>query len=177
MGAPQLQGYTARMKTVRLALVALACSVPLLAAAQWQWVDKDGRRVFSDKAPPAEIAPDKILKRPRGAPQPAETALATPVSAPAAAAALPKPTGKDPALEQKRKQAEAEAAAKKAAEDEKVTVARAENCTRAKASKAGFDSGVRIARTNDKGEKEFLDDSQRAAEVKRLEQMIARDCK
>lgn len=177
-----MPGYTAAMKTVRLALIALACSVPLLAAAQWQWVDKDGRKVFSDKAPPADVPADKILKRPRGAPQAAEAAVAVPVSAPATAsgtpaAALPKPTGKDPVLEQKRKQAESEAAAKKAAEEGKLALARADNCTRAKASKAGFDSGVRIARTNDKGEKEILDDAQRAAEVRRLDQMIARDCK
>jgi hypothetical protein len=162
------------MKPVRLALVALACSVPLLAAAQWQWVDKNGRRVFSDQAPPAEVAPDRILKGPRGRAIPAaqaETAAATPV------AALPKPTGTDPALEKKRKEAEAAEAAKKKAEQEKVALVQAENCTRAKAGKAGFDSGARIAETNANGEREFLDDARRAAELRRIEQIIARDCK
>lgn len=167
------------MKTVRLTLLAIACSVPLLASAQWQWVDKDGRKVFSDQPPPADIAPNRIIKAPAGrAPAAqAEAPVAVPTSAAPAAAALPKPTGKDPALEKKRKEAEAAEAAKKKAEEEKMAAAQAENCTRAKASKAGFDSGVRIARTNAKGEKEYLDDKERAAEVARLNQLITRDCK
>ena len=36
---------------------------------------------------------------------------------------------------------------------------------------------MRIAQLNAKGEREILDDAQRAAEVKRLQQVIARDCK
>lgn len=151
--------------------------MPLLAAAQWQWVDKDGRRVFSDQAPPADIPPNRILKGPKGQAIPAAAAEA-PAAAPATtAAALPKPTGKDPALEEKRKQAEAAEAAKKKAEQEKIAQAQAENCTRAKASKATLDSGVRIAQVNAKGEKEYMEDGQRAAELQRVNQMIARDCK
>src|SRR5215217_2003500 len=120
------------MKTVRLTLIAIACSVPLLASAQWQWLDKDGRKVFSDQPPPAEIAPNRILKAPPGR---ALAAPATQADAPVAvptstSASLAKPTGKDPALEQKRKQAEAEDAAKKKAEREQMAMAQAENCTR-----------------------------------------------
>ncbi|HZY15413.1 MAG TPA: DUF4124 domain-containing protein, partial [Ramlibacter sp.] len=44
------------MNALRLILLVLACSVPLAAAAQWQWLDKDGRKVFSDRAPPPDIA-------------------------------------------------------------------------------------------------------------------------
>jgi hypothetical protein len=166
------------MKTVRLTLVAIACSVPLLASAQWQWVDNSGRKVFSDQPPPSDIAPNRIVKTPSGrAPAAqADTAAAAPTAA-APAATLPKPTGTDPVLEQKRKQAEAAEAAKKKAEDEKLAVAQAENCNRARASKVTLDSGVRIAVTNAKGEKEYMDDSQRAAEVQRVSQVIARDCK
>ena len=54
---------------------------------------------------------------------------------------------------------------------------RADNCKRAKASKAMFDSGVRVARTNEKGEREIMDDAQRAAEVQRIQKIIASDCK
>ena len=166
------------MKTVRLTLVALACSVPLFAAAQWQWVDNTGRKVFSDQPPPADIAPNRIVKSPGGRMPAAQTGA--PVAVPTStspAAALPKPTGKDPVLEEKRKQAEAAEAAKKKAEEEKLASLQAENCTRAKASKAGLDSGVRIARTNAKGEKEYLDDNQRASELRLAEQIIARDCR
>jgi hypothetical protein len=36
---------------------------------------------------------------------------------------------------------------------------------------------LRISQTNAKGEREILDDAQRAAEVKRIEKIIASDCK
>ena len=47
---------------------------------------------------------------------------------------------------------------------------------RAKTSRANYASGVRLSRMNDKGEREILDDNQRAAEMKVLDQVIARDC-
>lgn len=167
------------MKAARIALLALVCTVPLAASAQWQWLDQSGRKVFSDKAPPPDIAPNRILKRPAGAPAPAaqsEAPAPTATAAAPTAAALPKPSGKDAALEEKRKQAEAAEAAKRKAEEEKLAVAKADNCNRARASKAAFDSGVRITRVNEKGEREFLDDAQRAAELQRLESMITREC-
>ncbi|HZY15274.1 MAG TPA: DUF4124 domain-containing protein, partial [Ramlibacter sp.] len=100
-----------------------------------------------------------------------------PAAAPAAAAPLlPKPSGQDKALEDKRKQLEAAEAQKKKAQEERVAAARADNCSRAKSAKTTFDSGVRIARTNAQGEREFLDDQQRAAETERLQKIIARDC-
>ena len=34
-----------------------------------------------------------------------------------------------------------------------------------------------MARLNDKGEREVLDDAQRSAELKRVNQIIAQDCK
>jgi hypothetical protein len=166
------------MKPARILLLALACSVPLAASAQWQWIDKSGRKVFSDQAPPPDISPDKILKRPgpRGRSVDAQPAAETAAVA-APAPALPKASGKDKVLEEKKKQMDAAEAAKKKAEEEKVAGMRAENCTRAKSAKATLDSGVRISRVDAKGEREILDDKQRATELKHLEGVIARDCK
>ena len=168
------------MKAARIALVALACSVPLLASAQWQWLDSSGRKVFSDKSPPPEIPANRILKKPGGrggrsvdVEQPAPVAAA----ATSAAAPVPKPSGKDKALEEKKKQAEAAEAAKKKAEEEKLAAGRVENCNRAQTSKATLESGMRVSRVNTKGEREFVDDAQRAAEIKHLNEVIARDCK
>ena len=164
------------MKSARTALLALACLVPLAASAQWQWIDKSGRKVFSDQAPPPDIAADKILKRPgpRGRSVDAQPA---PETAAAATPALPKVSGKDKVLDEKKKQMDAAEAEKKKAQEDKVAAMRAENCTRAKSAKATYDTGVRISRVNDKGEREILDDKQRAAELKHLEGVIARDCK
>ena len=168
------------MKAARLALFALACTLPLAVAAQWQWVDKSGRKVFSDQAPPADVPQDKILKGPKGQlVVPASSqAAAMPVAAAASAPvpALPKVSGKDKALEERRKQAEAAENEKKKAEEQKLAQQRAENCERAKSAKAGYDSGVRLARVNAKGEREIIDDETRARESKRLDQVIAADC-
>lgn len=169
------------MKAARIALLALVCSVPLAASAQWMWLDKGGRKVFSDQPPPADVAPERILKQPGQRYGTAPALVATPTAAAAAAPAnaaanLPKPTGKDKVLDEKKKQLEAADADKKKAEEAKVAALRSENCSRAKASKATYESGVRLTRVN-KGEHEFLDDNQRNAEIKVLNDVIARDCK
>jgi hypothetical protein len=158
------------------------------AAAQWQWIDKDGRKVFSDRMPPGDIPDKSILKRPAGVaslPAPvvvdaAAASTSTPpalkASAPLAGASTPA-AGKDPQLEARKKQAEAEEAAKKKAEEEKGAKARTENCALAKRGLATMDSGVRVITVNAKGEREFMDDAARAAETKRLKEIAAADCK
>lgn len=180
--------YTAAMTRVRVYLLGLALCLPAFASAQWQWTDSTGRRVFSDQAPPPDIPASKIIQRPGtrapAAPQATESAppsapapvAGSPAASPPAAAA-PAPTGRDKALEDRRKQAEAADTQKRQAEEERIAKLRAENCTRARQAKATLDSGMRLARVNDKGEREILDDAARAAEGKRVEEMIASECK
>ncbi|MEJ6023263.1 DUF4124 domain-containing protein [Ramlibacter sp. PS4R-6] len=162
------------MNRLRITLVALACLATPLAYAQWQWVDKDGRKVFSDQPPPPGTPNDKILRRPGNRPAEPEPAAAAP--APAPAASMPRVTGKDKELEEKKKQMAAAEAEKKKAAEEENNKARADNCTRAKQAKATIDSGVRLTVTNDKGEREIMDDNARAAETRRLENVITRNC-
>ena len=169
------------MKAARIAFFALVCFVPLAASAQWMWLDKGGRKVFSDQPPPADVAPERILKQPVQRNGSALAPVATPTTAAAAAptnaaANLPKPTGKDKVLDEKKKQMEAADADKKKSEEARIAALRVENCSRAKASKATYESGVRLTRVN-KGEHEYLDDNQRAAEIKVLNDVIARDCR
>ena len=90
---------------------------------------------------------------------------------------LPKASGKDKALEEKRKLAEQEQEAKKKAEDEKLARDKAENCERTKRALSAFDSGQRIWAPNAKGEMEFMGDEQRALETKRLQGLVANNCK
>ena len=68
-------------------------------------------------------------------------------------------------------------AAKRREEEERITKAKIENCARAKQAKATFDSGIRIARTNAAGEREVMDDAAREAEIKRVQGIMATDCK
>ena len=169
----------------RLALTAVAGLFALPAVAQWQWIDKDGRKVYSDQSPPADIRDKDILKRPAGrsapaAQTPATTETATPANAPAvrgSAAAAPKLSGKDKELEERKKQTEAEEALKKKAGDDKQAKARADTCERAKRALNTLQSGVRIAMTNTAGEREVMDDTKRAEETKRTKEVADSSCK
>jgi hypothetical protein len=165
------------MKLLRVTVLGLACALPALSFAQWQWIDKDGRKVFSDQSPPGDIPAKNIIKQPAVKGAAAAEAAASASQPKPAAPAVPKLSGKDQGLEDKKKRAEAAEAEKKKAEEEQAAQARADNCERSKRAKASFDSGVRIARINAKGEREYMDDAARAAETKRLEVIIASDCK
>lgn len=174
----------------RLLSTLLGCCLllPLVAQAQWQWIDNTGKKVFSDTAPPPDVPEKNILRRgnlppPRANPGVVnlgnDDSSSKPAGAPAAAAA-PAPEAKprvDKDLEEKIRKAEEEDKAKKAAEEKKVAQARAENCNRARQAKATYDSGIRVARLNAQGEREIIDDNVRAQETQRLQQVINSDCK
>ena len=141
------------------------------AGAQWQWRDNDGRRVFSDRAPPPEVPEKNILQRP-GAPARAASDGASAAQSPA----LPRTSGVDKDIEAQKKQAADAEAAKAKAEQDKLAKAKMENCARAKQAKATYDSGARLARTNASGEREIMDDTARAAEGKRIQSVIDANC-
>ena len=168
------------MKMHKLLLLALACTWSVGALAQWQWIDKDGRKVFSDRPPPQDIPDSKVLKQPRftptlpAAPAKAASAAQAPASTPASAAAG---SGKDKELEKKKAQAEADEAAKQKAAEAKQAVARADNCNRAKEAKAVFESGKPVRKADAQGELVFLDEAGRAAEMRRIQSIIDADCK
>jgi len=174
--------YTAPMKKLcghrlfvsGLVVLAAAC-LAAPAAAQWQWRGTDGRVVFSDRPPPPEIPESAILGRPRSeqapaSPAPPAPSASTQAGAPAAAAV-------DKELEARRQREEEQEKAKLAAEEAKLAAQRAENCERAQSFKRTLDSGVRVARTNQKGEREFLTDEQRAEESARTRKVIESDCR
>ena len=174
------------MKFVRLLMLWGVCVLPLAASAQWQWVDKDGKKVFSDQAPPTDVPDKNIVRRPGApsarpafAPAPADPAAAgsEPPRPPASAASAARPSGVDKELEDKARKAEEAEKAKQAAEAQKVAKAKADNCNRARQGKATFDSGIRVARLNAQGEREVMDDKARAVEQQRLQGIIDSDCR
>lgn len=159
------------MKLLRPLLCVAACLYALTASAQWQWVDKDGHRVFSDRPPPANVPDKNILKRPGG-----RGAAAAPAD-PAETAAPAAPAGVDKSLAEKKKQADAADAAKRKADEERNARIRAENCARAQQAKAGVEAGGRMTRINERGEREFMDESAIAAESQRLQGLINENCR
>lgn len=157
-------------RTLFIAALSLAC---LTAQAQWQWVDNAGRKVFSDQPPPSDIPVKNILKQPGKA---ANLATASPAPAPAGATAPPLST-EDKELVAKKKKAEADALARIKEESDSLSKIKATNCEKAKTNQALLDSGVRMAVTNAKGEREFLDDAARKTEGQRTRAAIETNCK
>ncbi len=172
-------------------LFCLGIGLAGVAHAQWGWTDKDGRRIFSDKAPASEVPEKSIFKRPTGTRATPtgvtkEETSATPIAnvagkpMPSASASRVPSSGAasgDPALEKKKKELEVAEAAKQKAEKEKLEAAKADNCARAKKSKITLNSGTRMATTNDKGEREIMGEAERAASAKRADDVIASECK
>ncbi|RZT98214.1 DUF4124 domain-containing protein [Rivibacter subsaxonicus] len=162
-----------------LAIAFALCAVASLAQAQWKWKDASGQVQYSDRPPPNGVADKDILLRP-APPVTRAQPVATPGSAPPAAAASAA-AGIDPALEAKKKQADKQLAdadaAKKKAEEEKIAQSRAANCQAAQSNLRALQDGQRIARTNEKGERVFLEDAERTREIERARQVVATDCK
>jgi hypothetical protein len=154
---------------VLLALLAL----PLAAQAQWQWIDGNGRKVFSDRPPPADVPARNIIGRPAGGGAGVSAMAAPQAPVPAAPASAPRV---DRALEEKARQAEEAEKAKRAEAEAKAAKARQDNCARARQGLATLDSGIRIARVNGQGEREIMDDAARAAEQRRLQGVVQSDC-
>lgn len=175
-------------RRLRAALGAWGCCAALLLAAspalaQWKWRDASGVIHFSDRPPPTSVPDIDILHRPRGTRSPAAGTTEPPApAASAASAARPAETTRpssaiDRQLEARRKAAEEARLASAKAEEQRQAALRAENCSRARSALATLDSGQRVTRMNEKGEREFLDDRQRAEEARRAREVIASDCR
>lgn len=166
------------------AILAVVC-FSQAALAQYEWVDHDGQHVFSDKMPPADIPDANILKQPLAAtPQPSadpasaagETGVAGANASNAEGADAPGSSGQDDELEQKKQEIDQAEQARHEAEEREQQAARADNCERAKRAKRTLASGMRMARINEAGERTVMDDAQRAAELRRTEEIIASNC-
>jgi hypothetical protein len=171
-----------------LQLVVIAASLASLSAsAQWVWLNKDGRKVFSDRAPSTDIPDKSIIKRPMGTLttlpnesvelEGAQPAAAKASAAVAAQASTSKPSGIDKELALRKQKAEQADIAKRKTDEDKLNKVKSDNCQRAKLAKANFESGARLSRLNPQGEREFLDDAARANELKRIQSIVDSDCK
>jgi hypothetical protein len=163
------------MAVSRFVLPALACAVLWSALcgpahAQWKWRDKTGRITVSDLPPPRDVPQADILQRP-------DPAAPLRDAAPAAAAASAPAPKVDPDLQARKQASEAAEAARVKADAERDAQRRAENCRNARAHLAALNTGQRIARFNAQGEREILDDKQRASEARRAQQVISADCR
>jgi hypothetical protein len=125
--------------------------------------------------------PEKdILQRPAAA---TRNIVVVPAGQPASAAAsAPRPAASAPTKAEqeaaaRQKQDQEREAVKQREEERRVAAQRRENCARAQAALRDLQSGIRITRTNERGERVFMDDAQRQAEVNRAQQVIANECR
>ena len=86
-------------------------------------------------------------------------------------------TALDREIEARKKASEQEQAAKTKADEARLASQRADNCQRARNQQAALESGQRMARVNDKGEREVLDDRARSEEMRQVREVIASDCR
>jgi hypothetical protein len=175
---------------VRLGVPLVAVLLAFVAAgdaqAQWKWRDRSGQIHVSDLPPPRDVADKDVLQRPATAARPAPAPAPAPATEgdDATPAAVPPAEAKprvDAELEARRKAAEQEQQARQQAQQKqdemKLAQQRAENCDRARAHLRQLESGMRMARVNDKGERIIIDDKERASEMQRARQVIASDCR
>ena len=165
------------LRSVLTGAAAVLLLVALPAEAQWKWRDKTGHVQYSDLPPPNGTPEQDILARPGAQRRATASAQIMPASAPPGASSPLAPRRAEPELEAKLKKAEADEQAKIKADEQKLAAAKADNCSRARVQLQTLDSGVRLARTNEKGEREIIDDKVRADETKRAKDVITADCK
>ena len=160
-----------------LSLAALAClMLASPAEAQWKWRDSGGQIHISDIPPPRDIPDKDVLQRPEVNVRKATAPAPVAASGATAAASGAKATV-DPELEERRKRAEQEQATRAEADKQKAAAIRKDNCQRAREQLATLESGQRIARVKADGEREILDDDQRAKETRRARDAITTDCR
>ncbi len=185
----------------RLGFLLLALLASPLVLAQWQYKDEKGQTVFSDQPPPSSTKRSDILKAPPGfdAPRPQAvqpTSLnqkgstggspnygATPpaVTADGKPAEAKKPeekaltaAEKDAELQKKKKEtADAQARVEK---ELQASRDKQQACNASKEALRNLESGARIATTNEKGERAYLDDTERAARTTRARDAVSRSC-
>ncbi len=151
-----------------LALVALLAA-PAGAQQLYKFVGPDGRVQYSDRPPAGAQKVEKVTSS-------RVSTIASPGTAGGDAAKAPKTAAEqEQAFRQRRAEAE-----EKAKKDEKLaqeTKAQSDQCAGLRRELASLQSGQRIVRTDDKGERVYLEDAQIQQEIARVQRDIATGCK
>jgi len=145
-------------------LFILAMTLAAAASAQaYKWVDRDGKVRYGDVPPPGVKATP--LKPPPG-----------PSSPPAAAAKKDAAKALSPEAAYRKRQEDAQKEREKQGQAEAEAQAKREQCARAQESLRTLESGQRIARTDAKGERYYLEDAQIAQETAKARQAVQQWC-
>ena len=165
-----------------LTIIAILTTATVANAQIYTWKDASGRTHYSDQPPVGAEAKtlhggSKTLNTPTTSDTPAASGSAPAAngSAPAANASGPA-TWQDKERDFKKRQkekADAEAKAKKEADDK---AAKDQRCSQMRNDLAAAERGGRFTRAGANGEKTYLDENQVSAEATRLRNQIAQEC-
>lgn len=162
------------MKTTSAALaglvvapvMTLALCAPAAASGILECVDAQGHREFAQVCPPGTVTENKLMKSGAGS---------SSSGAAAAAGAVPKSTAEQDAAFRKRLTDKQDADAK-AAKDAAEAKDADSNCTDARTQLATLQSGQRITKNDINGERSYLSDEDRPAEIAKAQKSVDSWC-
>ncbi len=150
-----------KMKLLQAFFLVVLCFLTFsVYAAMYRWVDKEGKTHYSDQ-PPSDAD--------------AKAVNAKPASGSSSSTAVKSYQEKD--QEFKKRRIEEQEADKKQKVELANTQAKQKNCSDAKSRLALLQAGGRIAKTNEKGEREFLNDKDRENNLREAEKSVSEWCK
>jgi len=158
-----------------LVLAALLAAAAGASAQQYKWVDRNGRIQYGDMPPPGVQAMPLRTPSGRAAPPPATEEDEAKDEAKSEAKKGPLTPAEQEAEFRKRRD-EAEKQRLKQAQAAEESSARKENCAVARNQLRTMESGQRIARTDARGERYFLEDAQVAQEAAKARQAVQQWC-
>ncbi|MFN0305076.1 MAG: DUF4124 domain-containing protein [Burkholderiales bacterium] len=155
---------------MRILILAATVLVSASVIAQpYRWVDANGRVQYSDH-PPVGTTNAKTVK------SKISTATGTPGSSDAASAKSAPLTPAEQEQGFRKRRVEEQEKAQKLAKDEEAAKEKRDACKSAQRSLAGMEAVGRVTRTNDAGEREFLNDAEIATEKERTRKIAASAC-
>lgn len=150
-----------------LTIVSMLALATVAQAGVTRWVDAEGKVHYSDQPPPPTAKSQKTLDLKAGP--------ALPIVAPDGKGGEKSLAEKD--LESRKRRVQAEEAAAKQARDQEEAKNRKANCEQARNQLQALQEGQRIAKFDEKGERVFLEDSDRAQAIEAAKKTVDSWCK
>jgi hypothetical protein len=148
------------MTMKRFVFATLTLSAAIAAQGQiYQWQDERNRTVISDRPPTGQVRQQRTVEAAAPAPSEAGKTLA------------------DRDMEFRKRQKESRDAAEKGEADRRASAQRQEGCEAARSALQTLQSGDRVAMHDSKGERYYLDDTQRQEEIAKARQAVQANCR
>lgn len=162
-------------------IIVLAAAVTILVAANnavhaetYQWKDSSGQTVISDTPPPSNAKSRRAIN----ARQPS---VVSEKPAEKAAEGSKSPEGPKTTAEKdmefKKRQQENKEKAEKLAKEQAAEAEQKDNCERARRNLTALENNQPMVTLDDKGQRKFMDTTQREQELERARRVIAETCK